>query len=107
MQDKKNTLISCGGGVPLRERNVIEMKKNGKVVLLTATPETILRRVRDDHSRPLLENNKDVDSIASLMEARRKKYEAAADIVLITDGKAELEICEELVQRLLSEKELT
>ena len=104
LQGKKNTLISCGGGVPLRERNVAEMKKNGKVVLLTASPETVLRRVRDDHSRPLLENNKDVDSIARLMEGRRKKYEAAADIILITDGKTELEICEELVQKLLAEK---
>ena len=42
MQSKKNTVISCGGGVPMRERNVVEMKKNGKVVLLTASPETCL-----------------------------------------------------------------
>ena len=41
MQDKKNVVISCGGGVAMRERNVEEMKKNGKVVLLTASPETI------------------------------------------------------------------
>ena len=34
MQDKKNVVISCGGGVAMRERNVEEMKKNGKVVLL-------------------------------------------------------------------------
>ena len=34
--------VSCGGGVPMRERNVAEMKKNGRVVLLTAKPETIL-----------------------------------------------------------------
>ena len=105
LQSKKNTLISCGGGVPLRERNVAEMKKNGKVVLLTAGPETILQRVKDDHSRPLLENRKDTESIARLMQARQAKYEAAADIVLITDGKTELEICEELVQKLLAEKE--
>ena len=30
MQDKKNVVISCGGGVAMRERNVEEMKKNGK-----------------------------------------------------------------------------
>ena len=33
MQDKKNVVISCGGGVAMRERNVEEMKKNGKVFL--------------------------------------------------------------------------
>ena len=34
------------------------------------------------------------------MEKRRAKYEAAADIIIETDGKSELEIGEELVHRL-------
>lgn len=100
MQSQSNVVVSCGGGVPMRERNVVEMKKNGRVVLLTAKPETILERVKDNHDRPLLENNKTVPFIADLMEKRRAKYEAAADIVIETDGKTELEICEELIHRL-------
>ena len=95
-----DVVVSCGGGVPMRERNVTEMKKNGRVVLLTAKPETILERVKDNHDRPLLENNKNVSFIADLLEKRRAKYEAAADIVVETDGKSELEICEELIHRL-------
>ena len=62
MQSRKNVVISCGGGVPMRERNVVEMKKNGRVVLLTAKPETILNRVKDNHDRPLLEGNKNVEN---------------------------------------------
>ena len=85
MQSQSNVVVSCGGGVPMRERNVVEMKKNGRVVLLTAKPETILERVKDNHDRPLLENNKTVPFIADLMEKRRAKYEAAADIVIQTD----------------------
>ena len=54
MQEKKNVIISCGGGVAMRERNVAEMKKNGRVVLLTAHPQTILDRVKDSDDRPLL-----------------------------------------------------
>ena len=100
MQSKKNMVISCGGGVPMRERNVIEMKKNGRVVLLIAKPETILNRVKNNHDRPLLEGNKNVDFIADLMEKRREKYQTAADIVIETDGKSGLEICEELVKKL-------
>ena len=34
------------------------------------------------------------------MSKRREKYRAAADIVIETDGKDKLEICEELVQKL-------
>ena len=70
------------------------------MVLLTAKPETILDRVKDNHDRPLIENNKTVPFITDLMEKRRAKYEAAADIIIETDGKSELEICEELVHRL-------
>lgn len=105
MQSRKNVVISCGGGTPLRECNVVEMKKNGKVVLLTADPQIIFDRVKDSHDRPLIENNKDVEFIRDLMEKRREKYEAAADIVIVTDHKTELEICEELVQKLLKSNE--
>ena len=100
MQSRTNVVISCGGGTPMRECNVVEMQKNGRVVLLTAKPETILERVKDSHDRPLIENNKTVSFIAELMEKRREKYEAAADIVIETDGKDELQICEELIHRL-------
>ena len=94
MQSRKNVLISCGGGVVLRECNVEQMKKNGRVVLLTASPE------EDSDDRPVLAGRKNVKGIAELMEARREKYEAAADIIVNTDHKTVLQVCEELVQRL-------
>ena len=100
MQAHKNTVISCGGGAALRERNVEEMKKNGRVVLLTASPEIIYERVKDSDDRPVLRGRKNVEGISELMEQRRGKYEAAADIVINTDNKTVLQICEELVQRL-------
>lgn len=100
MQTHKNTVVSCGGGAALREQNVVEMKKNGRVVLLTADPSTILERVKDSDERPLLNGNKNVDFIGNLMEKRREKYEIAADVVIHTDHKTVLEICEEMVQKL-------
>ncbi len=100
LQGERNTVISCGGGAPMRERNVEEMKKNGRVVLLTASPEAVYERLKDADDRPVLNGRKNVEGIAALMEERRGKYEAAADIVIETDQKSVLEICEELVQRL-------
>lgn len=100
LQTGKNCIISCGGGVALREENVVEMKKNGRVVLLTASPETIYDRVKDSNDRPLLKDNNNVEFIADLMEKRREKYEAAADVVIQTDGKTILQISEELITRL-------
>ncbi len=105
MQSRKNVVISCGGGVPMRERNIKEMKKNGRVVLLTAKPETILERVKDDHNRPLLEGKKNVEYIAELMEKRREKYQAAADLIVETDGRTAEEICGEIIRKLQGNKE--
>lgn len=102
LQSCRNTVISCGGGTPLREENVAEMKKNGKVILLAAEPETVLERVKNSHSRPLLENNKNVSFIAELMEKRRSKYEAAADIVVHTDHRSAEEICGEIMEKALA-----
>lgn len=99
IQSKKNVIVSCGGGVPMREVNVEAMRKSGKIILLKAKPETILERVKESHDRPLLENNKNVEFIADLMEQRRPKYEAAADIVIETDGKSAYDICEEIIKK--------
>ena len=100
LQTGRNCIISCGGGAALRSENVVEMKKNGRVVLLTASPETIYERVKDGNDRPLLNGNNSVEFIADMMEKRREKYEEAADIVVQTDDKTILQICEELITKL-------
>lgn len=96
LQQRDGVIVSCGGGTPMRECNVAEMKKSGIIVLLTARPETIFERVRYSHNRPLIEHNKTVEYIAELLEKRREKYEAAADVTIATDGKDTREICREI-----------
>lgn len=100
LQKKNNQIVSCGGGVAMREINVREMKKNGRVVLLTASSETILERVKDSDERPLLRGRKNTEYISELMEIRRPKYRAAADIIVDTDHKNVEEIAEEIVGKL-------
>lgn len=97
IQNISNQVVSCGGGVVLREQNVVEMKKSGKIVMLDAKPETILKRVERDDNRPILKGNKNIAFITELMEKRRDKYEAAADIQIQTDGKSVEEICREII----------
>lgn len=97
IQGEQNKVVSCGGGVVLREKNIQAMKKSGQVVLLNAKPETILERVKDDDNRPLLWGNKNVQFIHDMMEKRQPKYEAAADLVIHTDGKSADEICKEII----------
>ncbi len=100
IQAMENVVVSCGGGVVLREENVLAMKKDGVVVWLTASPETIFERVKDDENRPLLIGNKNVTFIQNMMKERQPKYESAADIVVNTDGKSVKDICNEVLERI-------
>jgi len=97
LKEKENTVISCGGGAVLRPENVRGMKESGKVILLTATPETILERVSRNDKRPLLNGHKNIEDISKMMEDRRPRYEAAADVVINVDGKSVEEICKEIM----------
>lgn len=97
---KENQIVSCGGGVALREENVRLMKKSGEVILLTASPQTILDRVKSDNKRPLLEGKKSIEGIRDLMEARHERYEAAADRIICVDGKESEDIGEEIYEEM-------
>lgn len=96
LQKKDHIIISCGGGAALRQENVQAMKTNGYVFLLTASPETIFQRVGNDTNRPVLNGHRSPEGIAALMETRREKYEAAADIIISTEQKSAKEIAEEI-----------
>jgi len=101
LQKKRQAIISCGGGVVVREGNADHMKKHGRIVLLTANSQTILERVKGNDERPILKNNMNTEFIDELMEKRRKNYLSAADIVIETDQKDVLEICQEIISKLI------
>lgn len=92
LKGQSDLVVSCGGGAPLRSCNVEVMRESGWVIFLTAKPETVYQRVKNSHNRPLLENNKNIPFIASLMEERKSSYEAAADYLVATDERSGEEI---------------
>lgn len=98
--NQETSIVSCGGGVVVRPQNVENMKKSGKIIFLTATPQTILDRVKDGTDRPLLNGHMNVEYIEELMNKRLALYEAAADYKVSTDGKTKGEICTEIVKLL-------
>lgn len=101
LQTYRQSIISCGGGAVLREENVKNLKKSSRIVLLSASPETILERVRDSVERPILNGNMNVEFIKELMDKRLKYYQNAADVVIDTDQKDVKQVCEELIDALI------
>ncbi len=104
LETRQGIIISCGGGMPMKDENVELMKKNGKIVLLTASPETIYERVKYSNERPLLNGNMNVEYIKDLMEKRKDRYESIADIVVDTNNKPIHVIAEEVADVFLELK---
>lgn len=93
-------VISCGGGAVMRQENVAYMKDSGRIVLLTAEPETIYQRVKNGKDRPILNGNMNVEFIRQLMDKRRGRYQEVADITVVTDGRSVEDICREIRQKI-------
>ncbi len=97
LSDESRKAVSCGGGAILRPQNVSLMKESGKIILLSAKPETIYDRLKDSDDRPLLHGNMNVPFIAEMIEKRRPRYESAADYTVTVDNKSLDDICREIL----------
>ncbi len=93
----RETVISLGGGLPVREKNRELLKKVGKVVYLRTAPETVYDRLKGDDTRPLLKSEDPLARIKELQDKRGKIYEEVADIIVDTDGKTPEEVANEII----------
>ncbi len=93
-------VISTGGGIVLSEDNRIRMQ-DSLVILLQATPEVIYNRIKEDASRPLLNNGINLlTQISDLLEHREKIYKQTSNFIIDTDKKEVEEIVSEIVEYL-------
>ena len=93
-------VISCGGGVVLREENREILAESGFVVHLQVTVDEAASRISDKSSRPLFQ---DIDAARKRCLERAPLYSGVADVEIDTTGKSVPRIARE-VQRAL-EKE--
>ncbi|MGC8645216.1 MAG: shikimate kinase [Thermoplasmata archaeon] len=101
--NRRGTVVATGGGAVLDYRNIYRMKKRGIVVLLRASPETVIERLMGDSSRPLLNGpwgNTDPRKAESLLSARRNYYDIARDIDVDTDGMSIEEVAAEITREI-------
>ncbi len=92
-----NTVISTGGGLPLRDENRKILSSLGYVVYLDVEAGEVIRRLAGDTTRPLLQGENPEEKIHELMEYRRPVYEQCGDICIQVTGKTIDEIAEEII----------
>ena len=96
----KKVVISCGGGVVLNQTNVDRLRKSAIIVLLTASPETILERVSRTNKRPLLKVPNKLEKIKGILKERKSLYKSAADIIVETDTLSVEEVSERIIEEM-------
>ena len=92
-------VISSGGGLVLKKENNELLQKNGKIVFLRASFETLAQRLKVDGSRPLLQSSTESirDRLARLLNERAPIYEHAADYIVDVDEKTPETIADEII----------
>jgi len=95
-----NVIIDCGGGVVLNKINIDRLKKNSLIILLTASPETIAKRIAKKckgKERPLLKGRNKLKKIKELLAFRKPFYDRAAMYKIDTTNLS----IEEVVDRIM------
>ena len=90
-------IIDCGGGLPLNPENREIIKASGICIYLKVSPETVILRLYNDDSRPLLKNKKSIKEISLMLSERVKIYESMADIIIDSDKLSTKKIAERLI----------
>lgn len=92
-------IIDAGGGMVLDEENIEHLKRNAKIICLTATPEIILERTKRYHHRPLLNVENPKSKVEELLRARAQAY-GRADYAVDTTNLNIEQVAEEIKSRL-------
>ena len=99
LAQKDGLVISTGGGLVLKKENNELLQRNGKIVFLRATPETLAGRLKVDGTRPLLQTSAETfrGRLMRLLQERAPVYELVSDYIVDVDGKTPEEIAEEII----------
>jgi shikimate kinase len=97
-------VIAAGGGAVLSHANVANLKRNGVVILLKATNETIFKRMKADdrteQQRPSLTGKSPLEEIEEILEIRRPHYQRAMDFSVDTTSRTIEQVVDEILQKL-------
>lgn len=97
-------VLAAGGGAPLRAESRQRMREAGPVVWLTASPQTIFRRMTADATtatrRPSLTGRSPQEEIEHLLAVREPAYREAADLQVDTEGRSPEELTQLILARL-------
>lgn len=93
----RNQVISLGGGAFENPENIKELRKNGLIFYLKATPKELFERIEHETHRPLLIEDFSQKIIRNLLKCRELNY-LKADFVIDTNQKQAYTILDDILK---------
>lgn len=84
LTQRRDGVLSTGGGSVLRERNRKLLRERGHVIYLKSAPDELFRRLKNDTTRPLLQVSDPQRRLRDLYEQRDPLYRETAHFVVET-----------------------
>ncbi len=100
LKRRSKSIIACGGGIILEDKNISYINKHGKTVLLTAPIPELYERLKEKNNRPLLKRGNIKKTLERLWQERKNKYINMADLTVDTVNRSPEEISIEIVKNL-------
>jgi shikimate kinase len=84
LTQRDRVVLATGGGAVLDEANRDCLASRGHVVYLRTSVETLIKRMRFDTSRPLLQTSDPESTLREIIAVREPLYTSIADLVIDT-----------------------
>lgn len=97
---KNNIIISCGGGVVIKSKNIDLLKQNGKIFWLQVSITTLLKRIGHDKNRPSLTGKPQKEDMEETLKNRYDLYKNAADVIIDTEKLSKKEVAQKIIDSL-------
>lgn len=79
--ESEHFILSTGGGTIQKEENLQILKTLGSIFYLKINPNELFERIKDDKTRPLLQNDNPKLVLLNLYNKRKQNYERADFII--------------------------
>jgi len=97
ISDFDECVFDTGGGIVMRNENIINLKRNALIVLLTADIKTITSRIKNSNRPALTKKGNFIDEVKDVLQERETRYKKAADYTIDTSRLSPEESCDLII----------
>ncbi|AZR74179.1 hypothetical protein BBF96_12700 [Anoxybacter fermentans] len=98
--ERGGQVIATGGGVVLKPENIKVLRKKGIIIFLYTAPQVLIKRLKDDDSRPLIKCSDPERRLKELLRIRLPLYRKAAQIEVDTGRLTPDQVVRVLVEKI-------